>query len=397
MSFGVYVHIPYCIQRCRYCDFTTFEQNSIMPPSDYLNLIVLEIQSRSRALQPLELESIYFGGGTPSLFPPEYICKILDTLDACGLRRVNSTEVTIEINPATINLDKLRLYQSMGVNRFSLGVQTFSDDLLKVCGREHNSAQTHESLSLLSGYTSNFNLDILYGLPGQSLPQLEKDLNLALQYKPQHVSAYCLTLNQGHPMNQNRPSDEIQMKMLDHISSQLEQHQIHQYEISNFSKTNFESRHNLLYWKNHSYWGLGLSAHSSLPSTNIFRKGGVRFWNPKDFNTYTNQVREASQTNKVALPYEYLPTTQYEVLEPWESLTDFCHISLRLREGLSEDALRYGFGDSAVELVRNRLMTSLQKGYVTQTNFCWTLTSEGQKLSNQVFYDTTFLREDFPL
>jgi oxygen-independent coproporphyrinogen-3 oxidase len=427
MKFGVYVHIPYCIQRCRYCDFTTFEQNSIMPPEDYVELLVSEIQTRSKSLASIELESVYFGGGTPSLLNPKYIDKILQTLDACGLHSSNSTEVTIEINPATINLQKLDNYKKMGINRFSLGVQTFSDSLLKACGREHNSQQTKETLELLSGHTSNFSLDILYALPGQTLDQVAKDLDIALSYQPHHVSAYCLTLPQGHPMNQNRPEDDIQMSMLDLITERLNSNQWKQYEISNFSIPKFESRHNLLYWQDQAYWGIGLSAHSSFPKTpdnkdslkastpndgfDIANKmnlndsmmsspyqidKSLRFWNPKEFKTYISQLRDQkNSTANFGYPFEALKPQQVERLQDWETLTDFCHISLRLNSGLSKEALRYRYSHPLCDLISSRLKKSVEQGWVNESNLGWTLTREGQKMSNQIFLDTTFLSDDF--
>lgn len=396
MKFGVYVHIPYCIQRCRYCDFTTFEQNSIMPPKDYVELLASEILVRSKNLDTVNLESLYFGGGTPSLLQPEYIYKIIQTLDACGLHITNSTEVTIEINPATINLQKLNSYKEMGINRFSLGVQTFSDSLLKLCGREHNSQQTKETLELLSARTSNFSLDILYALPGQSLEQVAYDLNISLQYKPHHVSAYCLTLPQGHPMNQNRPEDDLQMEMLDLITDQLQTKGWNQYEISNFSLPNFESHHNLLYWEDETYWGLGLSAHSSFPKRASEPSQAVRFWNPKDFKSYVEQVAISKSSDVHAkAPFQFLHPSQVERLELWESLTDFCHISLRLNNGLSKDALRYRYGEKVLFMVSERLQKSANIGLINETSERWAFTRLGQKMSNQIFLETTFLSEDF--
>lgn len=389
MKFGVYVHIPYCIQRCRYCDFTTFEQNSIMPPEDYLQLLIKEINDRSSQIKPQQLHSLYFGGGTPSLFPSNYIHKIINKLDAVGLSPTNNTEVTIEINPATVDQQKIKDYLNMGINRFSVGAQTFSNTLLRLCGREHSARETVETLHLIANNTSNFSLDILYGLPEQTLATLQSDIKTALSFHPQHVSAYCLTLPQGHPMNQGRPKDTIQLEMLDYIVDSLVEHHLHQYEISNFAAKGFESQHNLLYWQDQAYWGIGLSAHSSFP----FWKNGLRFWNPKDFKQYTKQVRD----NDLALgfPHQYLPSDQFEELEIWEALTDFCHISLRLNDGLSRGALRHRFGGLALKLLSGKLRKLVNEEIVHVDSRGWFLTAAGRKLSNQVFFATTFLKEDF--
>jgi oxygen-independent coproporphyrinogen-3 oxidase len=395
MKFGVYVHIPYCIQRCHYCDFTTFEQHSILPPKEYLDLLIREISTRSKQITPRQLESIYFGGGTPSLFPTDYIHKILDTLDNTGLGIAKTTEVTIEINPATITSKSLNEYLSMGINRFSVGAQTFSDPLLKACGREHTAHQTVETLDLLSSKSTNFSLDILYALPEQSLAQLQLDLRTAINFNPSHISAYCLTLPQKHFMNVNRPTDDVQMEMFDFLIDEMSLHGFHQYELSNFSKPGKESQHNLLYWLDQSYWGIGLSAHSSFP----FLKNGVRFWNPKDFKSYLAQIHlmEQKESSLSFLPIDYLSSEQVEFLRPWELLTDFCHISLRLNRGLDSVALRYRFLEPAVELVSRELAPLIKKQWVNWDGRYWSLTREGQKLSNQVFAETTFLEQDFSI
>ncbi|MCB9027315.1 MAG: radical SAM family heme chaperone HemW [Bdellovibrionaceae bacterium] len=393
MNFGVYVHIPYCIQRCRYCDFTTFEQNSIMPPQEYLALLEKEISTRAIQISQQDLTSLYFGGGTPSLLPVNYIQKIINKLGAMGLHITDSTEVTIEINPTTVDQQKIKDYLSLGINRFSVGAQTFSDELLKLCGREHNVHQTRECLDWLAHLTTNFSLDILYGLPKQSFAQLRFDLEAAMSFHPQHISAYCLTLPQGHPMNQNRPKEKIQIDMLECITDSLNAKGLKQYEISNFANPGFESQHNLLYWKDQAYWGIGLSAHSSFPHL-PHSQMGLRFWNPKDFKTYIHQVNNPRAQE--AFPHEYLDSSQFEKLNIWESLTDFCHISLRLNEGLSKDALRYRFGPEAVNLLEIKFKELLLNKLVQLSSRGWSLTALGRRLSNQVFFSTTFLKEDFP-
>ncbi|MCB0389714.1 MAG: radical SAM family heme chaperone HemW [Bdellovibrionales bacterium] len=389
MKFGVYVHIPYCIQRCHYCDFTTFEQNSIMPPEDYLELLLQEITQRSTQISPKELTSIYFGGGTPSLFPIDYIHKIIEKLELSGLFKTKNTEITIEINPTTINTQKVKQYLDIGINRFSVGAQTFSDPLLKTCGREHNSQQTLDTLDILADLNTNFSLDILYALPLQGMEQLEIDIQTALQFKPKHISAYCLTIPSGHPMNKGRPKEGLQVEMLERITQRLNQNGLFQYEISNFARPHMESKHNLLYWEDQSYWGIGLSAHSSLSTW----EKGLRFWNPKDFKTYKKQVE--APTVATYYPHQYLPDSQFEELKTWEALTDFCHISLRLNKGLSKDALRYRFGHEAESLVAERLQKVIKSNQVNESPSHWFLTNEGRKISNKVFFELTFLKEDF--
>lgn len=253
MAFGVYVHIPYCLQRCRYCDFTTFEQSEIRPPEDYLQLVLTEIRSRAEIFDSTELASLYFGGGTPSIVPAEHIVAIINELANVGFPLSSRSEVTIEINPATVDVEKFRIYRDAGVNRFSVGAQTFDNGLLALCGRRHNAQDTHRTLDFLAHHGVNYSFDLLFALPNQSLEQLTFDLDIVQQYDPPHLSAYCLTVPSGHPMAINRPSDDKQIKMFALIQERLSTMGLLQYEISNFSRPGRESAHNLLYWSDQPY------------------------------------------------------------------------------------------------------------------------------------------------
>jgi oxygen-independent coproporphyrinogen-3 oxidase len=204
MDFGAYVHIPYCLQRCRYCDFTTFEFSEIMPPEKYLQILLREIRKRSSLFEPTKLASLYFGGGTPSLIPAPFILSIISELANCGFEIDSDSEVTIEINPATVNEEKLDFYIKSGINRFSVGAQSFNDDLLKLCGRRHLAEDTRHTLRLLRERSLNYSFDLLFALPSQTLDQLKQDLDEVELFDPPHLSAYCLTVPSGHPMAKNR-------------------------------------------------------------------------------------------------------------------------------------------------------------------------------------------------
>lgn len=389
MEFGVYLHIPYCIQRCRYCDFTTFEQNSIMPPKDYVRWLIREISSRRHWVSYSEISSIYFGGGTPSLLETQSIVDLLHALANAGFTLSNNAEVTIEINPATLTPKKLEAYLSAGVNRFSVGAQTFNDRLLQVCGREHSAQETRETLSLLQNYNVNFSADVLFALPNQTQGDLSRDLEEVLAYCPSHISPYCLTVPEGHPLSFQRPSEEAQIEMFEVIEKVLQAEGYFRYEISNFSRPGRESRHNLVYWENQPYWGLGLSSHSYFPDPDY----GQRFWNSKSFSSWMQQI-EISEKQPQNFIEETLPPAQREKLHPHEALTDFCHTSFRLRKGLSSEALRQSFPENMVEKLKNRLSSLLNQRLIETTNQGWRLTSQGLVLSNQVFFELTFDRED---
>lgn len=387
MSLSIYVHIPYCIQRCRYCDFTTFEQNSIMPPEQYLDLILAEIRNRHNGVKKQHLRSVYFGGGTPSLVPPNHIVSILSELSNVGFILDQSTEVTLEINPATLNQEKLDIYFNNGVNRFSVGAQTFNDSLLELCGREHSADDTRKTLRLLESNKSDYSFDILFALPRQSLEELREDLKELQDFRPVHVSAYCLTVPSGHPMSRGRPPEEEQIEMFQLIETELAKYGIDKYEISNFAQPGKESQHNLSYWTNLSFWGLGLSAHS------YFLDGdhGTRFWNPKSFPDYIRQL----DLSVPSRPWEALDPAQVEALTFFESLTDICHMFLRLKSGIPEAPLHKWFSSQELCPLWPRLDKLCSQGLLNKTHSGWALSSRGEVLSNQVFQELTFLVDDW--
>ena len=387
MGLAVYVHIPYCLQRCRYCDFTTFEWSEILPPEKYIGWVKQEIRLRHKFWRQTEIDTLYFGGGTPSLLSPELIVSVRQELANVGFIFVKDCETTLEINPATLTEEKLNGYIAAGFNRFSVGAQSFNDALLKVCGRKHNADDTRETLRLLRKYDLNYSFDLLFALPGQTLRDLELDLVEVSRFQPPHLSAYCLTVPEGHPMSQGRPLEDEQVEMFDLIERELQTIGLLKYEISNFAKVGFESRHNLVYWRDRSYWGLGLSSHSYDRDAGEF---GMRFWNPKNLDIYGEQVaHNASDFRGV------LPPAQRESLAGHEALSDFCHIFLRTHAGLPEQDLQAKFTAPTVALVHARLNSLTQRGFVERFDRAWRLTARGQLLSNQVFAELSFSSTDF--
>jgi putative oxygen-independent coproporphyrinogen III oxidase len=338
MAFGVYVHIPYCIQRCTYCDFATYEQSKILPPDQYVDLVLKEIRQKRGYYTPQSLDTIYFGGGTPSLIPAHLIVAIIKELGRYGFTTRPDTEITIEINPATIDREKLKIYLDHGVNRFSVGAQTFDDRLLKMVRREHSAKQTLETLDLLRSYGLNFSFDILFALPSQTVQGLQRDVQIAVEQGAKHISPYCLTVPDGHPLSKGRPIDDEQVEMFDIIANELTSKGFQQYEISNFALPGYESRHNLLYWIDEPYWGLGLSSHSYSKES----PWGTRYWNINSIGEYEKQILSLGD-QVFTSPTLQLPASQFEVLEMHQALTDFCHTSMRLMRGLNVKALEKKF------------------------------------------------------
>lgn len=391
MAFGVYVHIPYCLQRCTYCDFATYEKSQIMPPEQYTQLLFHEIETRAPLLGPRKLDTVYFGGGTPSLLPAENIVAILQKLASLGFVTGPGTEVTIEINPATLDENKMRLYLDHGINRFSVGAQTFHDPLLKSVNREHNSHQTIETLSFLKNHKVNYSFDVLFALPGQTIDLLKKDLDQVLAFRPNHVSPYCLTVPEGHVLSRNKLSEDIQVEMFELITNTLQSAGYMQYEISNFCLPGYESKHNSLYWDDEEYWGLGLSAHSYFKNT----PWGSRLWNPNSIGLYEKQILDLHNKKFASISESYLQD-HYEVLQIHQSVTDFCHTSLRRAKGLLQTEFLNKFGPHLLQQITPILAQQVEDGNLRHDSKSnsWSLTASGRLISNQVFSALTFLENE---
>jgi oxygen-independent coproporphyrinogen-3 oxidase len=377
VALSIYVHIPYCLQRCRYCDFTTFQHSEILSPEKYVAQVFAEIENRQHLWRDRDIHSIYFGGGTPSLLSSDLIISILDHLANAGFRWSKMAEITIEINPATMDESKLDAYLNAGINRFSVGAQTFDDSLLLTCGRKHSAKDTRDTLRILKARNLNYSFDLLFALPDQSLGQLRADLEEVCEFQPPHLSAYCLTVPEGHPMSRGRAPEDEQVEMFHLIETQLGTIGLEKYEISNFARPGFESRHNLVYWNDQNYWGLGVSAHSYNRDSGRF---GERFWNSKDIRKYGEQSL-----------FSEIPENQRERLQQHEAMTDFCHMFLRTKRGFSWAALRNKFNGSAAARIENEARKLITDGLLEVADERLRLTARGEMISNQVFERLTFL------
>lgn len=403
-SLSIYIHIPYCQQHCSYCDFVTLKEGDIQETKDYIETLKKEIQNQAYFFSNIPIETIYFGGGTPSLLSASEIKSILDEIQKIGPIQ-KSAEVTIEVNPGTLPDKKLSEYQQAGINRFSLGVQTFTPWFLKKSGRMHSVEDSLKDLQRLQSQASNFSLDLMFGLPHQNLESLKKDVYQALFFEPQHISLYNLTLPSRHQLNKDRPLEEEQIKMFHWLEETLQKHGLIRYEISNFGKSGFFSRHNQAYWKGKTILALGISAHSYLSpdflsanGSNIDNDYGIRFWNSSHMETYVQQVLQGEQQDKSSLksptPFSHLKSNQTEILKPFESLTEFCYIRLRTIEGLSLIEMQALYPAYWCDLASQKIEVLKQKDYLIQDQDTVTLTAKGKILSNQVFLDLTFLSKD---
>jgi oxygen-independent coproporphyrinogen-3 oxidase len=406
--FGLYVHIPYCLQICTYCDFVKFESKDLPPTAEYVSLLHQELETRSNMFERRALSSVYFGGGTPSLFAPNEILSVLQGIAKQGFILSSDAEVTLEINPGTISRETLKEFLNIGINRFSVGAQTFDEDLLKFTGRKHSVQETEESLELLANAGVNYSFDLLFGLPTQTLEGVRNDVRRALEFSPSHLSAYNLTVPAKHPLNKGRASDDVQAAMFETIEADLLEAGIFRYEVSNFARPGRESRHNSLYWSDAPYWGIGIGSHSYLPKEALTQTErerapwGVRFWNPSTIAAYRKELSRFAQSETVEPFWQTLPPhapERVEFLAAHESLTDFCHTSLRCQRGLSKQALEEKYGQRVATLVGDRLNSPELAAFVSAPKpdseaARWVLTKQGQAMADRVFHAVTFLKED---
>ena len=379
-SLSLYIHIPYCLQKCHYCDFVKFNVNEIPPIDDYIKLLLMELELNT-AFHTQKIKSLYFGGGTPSLLTAVQFEFLMSKIRSRFILDADC-EITLEINPGTVNSNKLNALLDMGFNRFSLGVQSFSAHHLGACGRKHSPEEARADLTLFSSKKLNFSADILFGLPNQSLDELTEDVRILSEYNPPHVSPYNLTLPKNHSFNSDRASDETQVEMMNIISKELSKIDVQRYEISNYAKNGFESKHNQIYWNDKTYLGLGMGAHSYIKNHGNW---GKRLWNTGSYKHYSECVRSSER------PYQ-----KFEILKKHEALTDFFHTRLRPLKGFKLEWAKSAFllNNSEVDVLKKQLLLLEQKKLISYSKGYWALTSTGLEMPNEVFKELCFLEED---
>lgn len=321
---GIYVHIPFCASRCHYCDF--YSTTALNQRAAYVEALEQEIELRCDEWRE-GVRTVYVGGGTPSQLPAATIVGLLQRI---GIERAE--EITVELNPGDVDRAYLDTLRQGGVNRISMGVQSFHDERLRLIGRRHTAEQAIDAVKMIreAGF-DNLSLDLIYGLPGQTMSEWEEDIDQLLALQPEHISTYCLQWEEGTQLTKMveqgmvEPVDEeIEMAMYDRLSERLAQAGYEHYEVSNYALKGYRSRHNSSYWHDIPYVGLGAAAHSY--------DGHIRRWNIADLDRYIAQIKEAGKTG--VLPYEF------ERLTDAEQYNERVMLSLRTIEGIKEEIVR---------------------------------------------------------
>jgi len=370
---GMYIHIPFCIKKCRYCDFYSIPGGSKYDLDNYTRALLEEIRIRAEQMPSVQVESIYLGGGTPSLLDGKQLKAIITT--CCGRFNIlPGAEISMEANPATLDNDRLAAIEEAGMNRLSLGVQSFSNDELELMGRVHDAKAVMDTIELLhSRGWKNFNLDLIYGLPGQSVQRWQQNLEQAVDCKPAHLSLYLLQLEKKTPMGQEVAQGRLQMLdeddewcMYQQAMDHLEDRGFEHYEISNFCLPGWECRHNLVYWQAREYLGLGAGAVSFV--------AGRRYMNRPNLSEYTDAL----------LSGKLWPVDILEHMSGRELMIDALILGLRLCEGIDLSDFRQRFGVDISSEYNEIIVQYMDRGLLNMANGRLSFTREGYFLSNQV-------------
>jgi oxygen-independent coproporphyrinogen-3 oxidase len=307
---SLYVHLPWCLRKCPYCDFNSHEARGELPQARYLDALRADLESALPLVWGRKVHSVFIGGGTPSLFSPEGIDRLLGDVRAL-LPLEPSCEITLEANPGTFERDRFRGFRQAGVTRLSIGVQSFDDAALERIGRVHDSAQARAAVEEAQSAFETFNIDLMYALPGQDLAALERDLEAALSYRPPHLSVYHLTLEPNtffasHPPA--LPDEDTAAEMLDAIVARTAAGGLQRYEVSAFARPGHRCVHNLNYWQFGDYLGIGAGAHSKLSFPHrVVRQ--VRWREPAAYMGQAIEGAAVSNEHEVAreqLPFEFM-------------------------------------------------------------------------------------------
>ena len=339
MSTGIYIHLPYCITKCPYCDFNSYGIGINFPEKEYTESLIKEISMYSELLGNRTVESVFFGGGTPSLFSAYSIEKIIDTIIE-NTSLTSDPEISLEVNPRTADGTKLQQLRSAGINRISIGIQSFIQKKLDYLRRYCTTDDCERIISDTdkAGFDS-YNLDLMYGARDETIGELEHDLECATSCGNKHISVYCLTVEEntkfGYMENRGETltaGDELLSQMYTLVSDKLGKRGFKQYEISNFAVPGYECRHNLIYWRSGDYIGFGAGAHSHLRSQDGY-SWGERWSNTRTPRHYMKSITEGRK-----------PVEQNEKLSREAALDDALMMGLRLSEGVNRGVLEERFG-----------------------------------------------------
>lgn len=370
MEIGVYIHIPFCKRKCYYCDFVSYPEKYELQ-GKYIDKVIQEIEENKKILQDNNVTTIYIGGGTPSSIKPELIKRILNKV--YNYTEINNIkEITIEVNPGTATKNNLQLYKNCGINRISIGLQSTNNDILNEIGRIHNFNQFLDTYKWAreAGF-KNINVDLMIGIPNQTLDDVKTSLEKVVSLKPEHISVYSLIVEDETPMKKliesgklKLPDEEDERNQYKYTKNFLELNGYKHYEISNFAKPGFESKHNLNCWEQKQYIGLGVAAHSYI--------NGVRYSNTISLEEYLNKdskdIKEIHETQTID-----------------DMKKEYMLLGLRKIDGVQISKFEEKFGENPIYLFKNELKKLIQEGLLIIDLDNIKLTEKGLDLANIVW------------
>ena len=304
---SLYIHVPWCVRKCPYCDFNSHEARGEIPEREYVQALVRDLEMSLPMIWGRKVYTVFFGGGTPSLLSGDAVYEILRQVRML-LPLSHDAEITLEPNPGTVEAGRFKAFRDAGVNRLSMGIQSFSDAHLKALGRIHTSDDARNAIDIAMRHFENVNLDLMYALPHQTFDEALQDVKTALGFSPQHLSCYHLTLEPNTLFHRNPPEvpdDEESADMQQGIEALLLEQGYQHYETSAFAKDGRRSRHNLNYWKFGDYLGIGAGAHSKLSFPDrVMRQ--MRFKQPRAYLEQENKVQTEEEVSLLGLPFEFM-------------------------------------------------------------------------------------------
>lgn len=374
LEIGVYVHIPFCVRKCYYCDFVSYSDKFELQ-EEYIKKLIKEIEDNKDLLKNNEITTIYIGGGTPSSLKPELIKNVLDKIcEVANIKNKEKVEITIEVNPGTVTKNNLQLYKNCGINRLSIGLQSTNDKILNEIGRIHNYEQFLNTYNwaVEAGF-NNINVDLMLGLPTQTISDLKESLEKIVNLKPapKHVSVYSLIIEEGTEIEKKISEGELQLpeeaeerNQYKYTKNYLELNEYKHYEISNFAKSGYESKHNMNCWEQKQYVGFGLAAHSYI--------NGCRYSNTCDLEEYLNKESKDLKT-----------IHEEQTLEDMQK--EYMLLGLRKIDGVSVSNFKEKFGENPIYLFRNELQKLVENGLLVVDLDNIRLTNKGLDFANLVW------------
>ena len=379
------MHIPFCKQKCKYCDFVSFTNKEDMV-KDYFDCLLMEIEEKAKDYnveiingikQKVRVNTIYIGGGTPSFANEKYIEQVINKIKEC-FKVLKTAEITIEVNPGTVTEEKLLKYYKIGINRLSIGLQSTNDVLLKMLGRIHNYKEFENTYNMARevGF-KNIYVDLMIGVPNQSIKDVEASLDKVIEKNPEHISVYSLILEENTKMfdlvesgKLTLPDENIERNMYWLVKNTLEEAGYKHYEISNFAKPKKESKHNVNCWKQESYLGIGCAAHSYF--------NGTRFSNITNLKQYINNYKNGASVHNIVF---------HENQDKSSKMKEYMLLGLRKIDGVDITEFKNKFSENLVYVFRNELNKLVKEELVEVDDNSVRLTNRGIDLANQVWME----------